>query len=209
MPSKIKSLLEKIVGEKAIGPAPTFSILHILRAIELVSEKPVGRGKLAEELRVGEGAVRTIISRLRRAGIFSTSKVGCQLTVKGLKLFEEYKKIFGKRTKIDKAKLMPTPFNSALLAKNCGDKVKSGIEQRDAAVRVGAKGATTIIFKNGRLVIPSVCDDLSRDYPKIAEKLIALLQPEENDVIVVAGADSLELAEYGAAAAAWTLFDDC
>jgi predicted transcriptional regulator len=209
MPTKIKNFLEKVVSEKAIGPAPTFSILHVLRAIELVSEKPVGRGKLAKSLGVGEGAVRTIIGRLKKAGIISTSKAGCQLTVNGLKLFEEYKKIFGKRAKIDEAKLMPAPFNAALLAKNCGDKVKFGIEQRDAAVRVGAKGATTIIFKNGRLIIPSVCDDLLRDYPKIAEKLITLLQPEENDVIIVAGADSLELAEYGAAAAAWTLLDDC
>jgi predicted transcriptional regulator len=209
MPCKLKDLLEKIVGEKTIGPAPTFSVFHVLRAIELVSEKPVGRGKLAEELRVGEGAVRTIIHRLKKAGIISISKAGCQLTAKGLKIFEEYKKIFGRRAIIEGVKLMPTRFSSAILAKNCGDKVKSGIEQRDAAVRMGAEGATTIVFKDGRLIIPSVCDDLSRDYPKIAEKLITLLQPEENDVIVVAGAESLELAEYGAAAAAWTFIDDC
>lgn len=209
MSGKIKNLLEKIVGEKAPGPARTFSIFHVLRAIELVSGKPVGRGKLAQELRIGEGAVRTLINRLKESGIVSTSKAGCQLTAKGLKLFEEYRKIFRKRAKIEKTKFMPAPFNSAILAKNCGDKVKSGIEQRDAAIKVGAKCATTIIFRNGRLIIPSVCDDLSRDYPKIAEKLIELLQPEENDVIVVAGADSLESAEYGAAAAAWTFFDDC
>jgi len=209
MPSKIKNLLNKIVSERALGPAPTFSVLHLLRAIELISEKPVGRVKLAEELRVGEGVVRTIINKLKKTGLISTSKAGCQLTDKGIELFEEYKKIFGKRAVLEEVKLLPTRFNSAILAKNCGDRVKSGIEQRDAAVRVGAKGATTIIFKNRRLVIPSVCDDLSRDHPKIAEKLITLLQPEENDVIVVAGADSLELAEHGAAAAAWALLEDC
>ncbi|MEM1563367.1 MAG: DUF4443 domain-containing protein [Candidatus Bathyarchaeia archaeon] len=209
MPSEVKNILEKIVSEKVIGPAPTFSVLHILRAMEIVSEKPVGRSKLAQELKIGEGVVRTIINRLKRAGLILTSKAGCQLTVKGLKLFEEYRKTLRKRAKLEEAGLMPASFNSAILVKNCGNKVKSGIEQRDAAVRVGAKGATTIILKNGRLVIPSVCDDLSRDYPKIAEELITLLQPEENDVIVVAGADSLELAEYGAAAAAWTLLEDC
>ncbi|MEM2954079.1 MAG: DUF4443 domain-containing protein [Candidatus Bathyarchaeia archaeon] len=209
MHSKFKNVLEKIVGEKVIGPAPTFSVLHVLRTLELVSEKPVGRGKLAEELGIGEGVVRTIISRLKRAGIISTSRAGCQLTVKGLQLFNEYRRTFGKRAKLDEAGLMPSPFNSAILAKNCGNKVKSGIEQRDAAVKVGANGATTIIFKSGRLVIPAVCDDLSKDYPKIAERLVALLKPEENDVIVVAGADTLELAEYGATAAVWTLFEDC
>ncbi len=209
MPSIIKNILEKIVGGKVIGPAPTFSVLHVLRAMETLSEKPIGRGKLAEELGVGEGVVRTIINRLKKAGLISISKAGCQLTAEGRKLFDEYKKSMGKRAKLEEAKLMPALFNSVIVAKNCGDKVKSGIEQRDAAVRAGAKGATTIIFKNGRFIIPSVSDDLSRDYPEIAEKLLALLQPEENDVIVVAGADTSELAEYGAAAAAWTLFDDC
>jgi DNA-binding MarR family transcriptional regulator len=209
MPGETKKLLEKIAGERAPGPAPTFSVLHVLRAIELVSEKSVGRARLAEELKVGEGAVRTIVNRLKKAKLLLTSKTGCQLTLKGQKLLEECKKIFGKRAKIEETELMSTPFNFAILAKKCGDKVKFGLEQRDAAVKAGAKGATTIIFKSGRLVIPSVSDDLSRDYPKTAERLLSLLQPEENDVIVVAGADSLELAEYGAAAAIWTFFDDC
>ena len=38
--------------------------------------------------------------------------------------------------------------------------------------------------------------------------MVRLLQPEENDVIVIGSADSLVKAEYGALAAAWTLIDD-
>ncbi|MGC8896604.1 MAG: winged helix-turn-helix domain-containing protein, partial [Candidatus Bathyarchaeia archaeon] len=94
MPCEIKNTLEKIAGEKAPGPAPTFSILHILHAIELVYEKPLGRSKLAEKLRIGEGATRTIINRLKKAKLISTSKVGCKLTDKGLKLLGEIRKFF-------------------------------------------------------------------------------------------------------------------
>jgi len=209
MSRKIKKCLEEIAGERAPGPAPTFSVFHVLRVIEIVAENPVGRGKLAEKLKVGEGAVRTIVNRLKKAGLLLTSKAGCKLTVKGLRLWREYKKIFEKKVEIKEAKLMSTPYNFAILAKNCGDKVKSGMEQRDAAVRVGAKGATTIVFKGGRLIVPSVSDNFSRDYPSTAEKLTALLKPEENDVIVIVGADTLYMAEYGAVAAAWTLLNDC
>lgn len=209
MPHKFKKLLEKIAGEKAPGPAPTFSVLHLLQAMELVAEKPIGRTKLAEELKTGEGATRTIIKRLKDAGLVSTSKNGCRLTLKGQKLWEEYKKVIPKSIKIGKCELTNVKHNFAILAKSCGNKIGTGIEQRDAAVKIGAKGAITIIFKNGRLMIPSVSDDLLRDYPKTAEQIINFLQPEENDVIVISGSDDLYLAKCGATAAAWTLLDDC
>ncbi|MEM3703046.1 MAG: DUF4443 domain-containing protein [Candidatus Bathyarchaeia archaeon] len=204
----IKKFLEKITGEKAPGPAQTFSVLHMIRALELVAEGSIGRGKLAEELKIGGGAARTIVNRLKSAGLISTSKKGCTLTDKGLKLYNEYKKIFGGKVKIDKDKLIPASYNFALLVKNCGHKIKSGIEQRDAAIKMGADGAATIVFKNGSFVIPSVSDDVARDFPGLVEQLIRLLKPGENDVIIIGGAESLALAQYGAMAAAWTLLNN-
>ena len=209
MAHKVKQFLEKTAREKAPGPAPTFSVLHILRAMELVAEKPIGRTKLASGLNVGQGAARTIINRLREAGLLSTSKMGCKLTTKGLRLWEEYKKVFQKKIEIGENELTHAKHNFAVLAKNCGHKIRSGIEQRDAAVKIGAKGAITIIFRDGRLIIPSVSDNFARDFPATAEKIVRLLQPEENDVVVISGADTLDLAEHGIVAATWTLLDDC
>ncbi|MEM3641808.1 MAG: DUF4443 domain-containing protein [Candidatus Bathyarchaeia archaeon] len=205
----MKQFLERIAGEKAPGPAPTFSVLHILRAMEIVAEKPIGRTKLAAELNMGEGATRTIINRLREAELLETSKMGCKLTAKGLRLWMEYKKVFQKKIEIGKSELTHAKYNFAMLAKNCGHKIRSGIEQRDAAVKIGAKGAITVIVRDGRLIIPSVSNDFARDFPTTAEKIVKLLQPEENDVILISGADTFDLAEHGIAAATWTLLDDC
>ncbi|MEM2688692.1 MAG: DUF4443 domain-containing protein [Candidatus Bathyarchaeia archaeon] len=209
MPCKIKELLEKIAKEKAPGPAPTFSALHLLRAVELVAERPIGRAKLSEGLMVGEGAARTIIARLKEAGIILTSKTGCTLTIKGRKLWEEYKKVVDRKIEIRECELINAKHNFAVLIKNRGHKVKTGIEQRDAAVKIGAKGAVTIIFRNGRFVIPAVSEDFLRDYPRPAEQITRLIQPKENDVIIISGADNLDAARYGVTAAAWTLLDDC
>lgn len=209
MPNKFKQLLERAARERAPGPSPTFSVLHVLHAIELIAERKIGRGKLAEKLRVGEGAVRTMISRLKEAGLISTSKGGCALTDEGLRLWNEYRLIFKKKVEIGKNELTLANCNLAILAKNCGHKVQSGMEQRDAAVMAGAKGATTVLYKGGCLMIPSVSDDAVRDFPEATNQIIELLQPEDNDVIVIGSADSLEKAEYGALAAAWTLIDDC
>jgi len=209
MSLKLKQLLEKIAKEKAPGPAPTFSALHLLHTMELVAEKHIGRTKLSEELKIGEGAVRTIIARLKEAGLISISKTGCSLTVKGRKLWDEYRKIVDKKFEIGKCELINAKHNFAVLIKNCGHKVKTGMEQRDAAVKIGAKGAVTIVFKYGRFMVPSVSDDFSRDYPATAKQISKLLQPEENDVIIISGADTLDLARQGVMAAAWTLIDDC
>jgi hypothetical protein len=73
----------------------------------------------------------------------------------------------------------------------------------------GAKGATTIMFKEGRLKIPSVSDDVTKDFPDAANQIVRLLKPEENDVIIIGSADSLGKAEYGTLAAAWTVLNDC
>jgi len=209
MPHTFKQLLEKITSEKAPGPSPTFSLFHIIRAIELISYKKIGRSKLAENLKVGEGAVRSIIDRLKDAELIVTSKAGCTLTNRGLRLWKEYKSIFRKKIEIGKNELTLSDYNFAILIKNRGHKVKSGVEQRDAAVMAGAKGATTIIFKEGRLIVPSVSSDVAEDFPKAANQIIKLLEPEENDVIIIGSADSLGKAEYGTLAVAWTLLNDC
>ncbi|MEM3550798.1 MAG: DUF4443 domain-containing protein [Candidatus Bathyarchaeia archaeon] len=205
----LKKLLEELACGRAPGPATTFSALHILRVIELVAERPVGRKKLAEELKVGPGAVRTIIGRLVKAGLLTTSKAGCGLTSRGLKLWKDYNGFFGGKFRMEKSCLMPESCTFAILIKNCGHKVKNGIEQRDAAVKVGAKSVTTITYKSGRFIIPSVSDDVARDFPNIINQLVNLFHPEDNDVIIIGGAESSDLAEYGAIAAAWTLLNDC
>ena len=208
MPCTFKQLLEKIAGEKAPGPSPSFSLFHMVQAIELIAEGTIGRNKLAENLNVGEGAIRTIVERLKNAGLIAVSRAGCTLTSKGVKLSKEYKSAM-KKIEIRKSELALAEYSSAILIKNSGDKISSGVEQRDAAVKAGAKGATTIIFKKGRLTIPSVSNNMTNDFPTAANQIIRLLKPEENDAIVIGSGNTLGEAEHGVLAAAWTLLDDC
>ena len=195
------------MNERAPGPSPAFCLFHMLLALELVSEKPIGRNRLAEKLGVGEGVARTIIDRLKDSKLIATSKAGCSLTNKGVKLWREYQSVL-KKVEIGKNELALGNYSFAALVKNSLHKVKSGVEQRDAAVKAGARGATTMIFRSKRLMIPSVSSDVTQDFPKAASQIIERLSPEENDVIVIAGADDSKRAEHGTLAAAWTLLDD-
>jgi hypothetical protein len=205
MVESLKKFMQKIAGKKAPGPSTTFTIFHVFYALELLAQTPLGRNKLAEKLQVGDGAVRTIISRLRDAGLIETSKDGCNLTGKGSEVWEQFEEIFPRRVELPRSELSASQFNFAFLVKNCTLKVGSGIDQRDAAIIAGARKALVIIFKNGHLRIESVSDCIEKQYPVAAELILKDLKPRDNDVIIVAGADSALKAKRGAFAASWSL----
>ncbi len=205
MAVSLKKFIQEIAGKKAPGPSTSFTVFHIFYALELIAQKPLGRNKLAKKLNVGDGAVRTIISRLRNAGLIETSEEGCSLTEKGLEVWGQFEQVFPKRVEIPKTELNGSEFNFAFLVKNSGQKVRSGIDQRDAAIIAGARKALVIVFKDGHLRIESASDCIEKDYPKAACQILKELTPEDNDVIIVAGSDSALRAKRGAFAASWSL----
>jgi len=207
----IKKLLEGLLREKAPGPSPSFSLFHVIKALELTArEGPIGRGKLAKGLGTGGGTTRTLLNRLKDAGLIATSKPGCSLTSEGKKIWSRFQSIFPRKVELEESNLTLSKCNVAVLIKGCGDSVKTGVEQRDAAILTGAKGATTLVFRNHRLIQPGISENLARDFPAVFNQISGRLKLEDNDVIVVGSADTWEKAEYGALAAAWTLIeDDC
>ena len=205
MTSQLKRFIECLASPKGPGPSTTFSMFHIFYALELLAKKPIGRNKLAEKLNVGEGAIRTIISRLRGAGLIVTSKEGCILTDKGLNIWKSFVEVYPKRSEIGKTALTTSKYNYAFLVKDKAHKVKSGIDQRDAAIMGGARRALVIVSKNGRLIIESVSNSIEDEFPEAASEILEKLNPEDNDVIIIAGADNLLKAKRGAFAASWVL----
>jgi len=201
----LKKFIESLARPKGPGPSTTFSMFHIFYALELMAEKPIGRSKLAEKLNVGEGAIRTIVSRLKDDGLIVTSKEGCNLTDKGLSLWKRIEEVFPQRVKVERTPLTTSEYNYAFLVKNRGHRVKSGIDQRDAAIMGGARRAVAIVSKNGHLVIESVSNSIEKDFPEASNKILKDLKPENNDVIIIAGADNPLKAKRGAFAASWVL----
>jgi len=181
----------------------------LIKALELVAKTgQVGRGKLAEELKIGEGATRTLIERLKTAHLISVSKKGCSLTEKGKKIWNEFKSIFPQKTNLERNELALADCNVAVQIRDGRDRVRTGIEQRDAAVVAGAKGATTLVLKGEKLVIPNISEDVNHDFPIAYHQITALLKLRENDAVVIGSAGTWSKAEYGALAAAWTLIEN-
>jgi len=202
----IKKFLERLTFDKAPGPSPSFSIFDVIKALEIIAEAgSIGRGKLSEKLGLGKGATRTLLKRLAEAGLISTSRSGCSLTSRGKKLWKRIEEIIPHISEIGQNELTFAAYNVAVQVRGRGGKVGKGLEQRDAAVRAGAKGAITLIYKNKKLVLPTITDDAAESYPIAHQQITRLMDLKENDVAIIVCADSLKNAEYGALAAAWTI----
>lgn len=196
------TIIEQAAGKLAPGRSPYFIEAHVIKALMTIdAEAPVGRIKLSKTLGLGEGTIRTLVKHLENAGLIDVSKAGIVLTKLGTRLSSNLKSRISEATDIPKSSLTVGPFNVAILVKNAADAVKGGLEQRDASIRVGALGATTLIFSKGELSMPQVKEDIFRKAPIIHDMLISTLSPEENDVIIIGSGKDKLTAELGAIAA--------
>ena len=200
---KLIDILEKTASKLGPGRAPYFVEAHVVKTLMVIgSEGPVGRGRLARTIKLGEGAVRTLLRHLERLGMIKTSKMGISFTENGRKIHSELQLEIGNGVEVPRSSITVGSFNIALLVKNGARTIKSGIEQRDVAIAIGAQGATTLVFKGNKLAMPLVSEDVFRDAPQIREKLMLEFKPQENDVIVIGSARDKLTAEFGAIAAA-------
>ncbi len=186
----------------APGKAPYFIEAHIVKALMIISRKPVGRVSLAKALGLGEGSIRTLVKHLEKAGLIEASREGIVLTRSGQKLVSNMKSRISEIIDIPTSALTVGASNVAVLVRGVADSVKAGLEQRDAAIKVGAQGATTLIFRNGKLSMPLTNEDVFRELPKVRDTIISRLTPKEDDIVVIGSAGDKSTAELGAVAAA-------
>jgi predicted transcriptional regulator len=194
-------VIEGVARKLAPGREPFFMGIHVFKALETIEAKgPVGRVKLSKTLGLGGGAIRTLVKHLETEGLIKISRVGIVLSDYGKKLFSDLKPRISKEIEVPESSLTVGSCNSAILVKDGASFVKHGLEQRDAAIKVGALGATTLVFSRGKLHMPEV-EDAFNGNPPILVELVSKLQPQENDVIIIGSANDKLAAEYGAIAA--------
>ena len=161
---------------------------------------------------IGEGSARTLLKRLTEADyIEPEGKQGQKLTSSGQRLFDQVSREVPLGLMLDVRQLVMYEYAYANLVKNRAALVTDGVRQRDEAIiqgGYGKAGATTLIQKDIRLVMPP--DDFHVLLAYEAETLLIIesLRPENNDVVVIGSADDPNLAREVSMAAVMTLFDE-
>jgi len=184
------------------GPVHRFADYHVYRTLLLLSDgRRRGRRSLADSVNIGEGSMRTIIEFLRDKGYVDVKQTGIKISTRGV---EFVRNLPIRMERLDPSDISIAMRNVAVLVRNRADKVTLGIEQRDAAIKAGAEGATTIVVKGGKLLVPPDYL-LDKERPEIARGLRKLLAPNDGDIVIVGAAQEYDRAEDGALAAAFAL----
>jgi len=200
-------LLLKTLGNISSRYAPSrilsFNSAHVFKTLQLIKKNEIiSRNLLSKELGLGEGSIKTLIKHLKKENMIITTNKGTKMSDKGKSILSKLSLYIGSETSIPQCSISIGKFNHAVLLKQMKVEIKSGIEQRDIAIKNGAKGATTLTYENEKFLTVNTNYDSLQDEPDIKKLLVNKLNPLDNDVIII-GSDDLRyiIAELAAKAA--------
>ena len=206
---QVIKFLSKVAERHAPSRVLSFDLIHVFKTMQMMDEgKKISRSRMMKELDLGEGSIKTLVKHMKMAGLVENSNAGMWLTNKGKAMYSKLHVSMPKETDIPKCSIALGKFNYAVLLKDMAYTIRSGIEQRDTSIKAGAVGATTLVYRNERLMLPGTGEDLMRNDPKIHSMIIEKLSPEENDVIIIGSSQSKKIAEMAAKSAALYTIED-
>ena len=196
--------LQKVADRYAPSRMLSFDMVHVFKTLQLIQENGhVSREKLCEDLGLGEGTIKTLVRHLKMQNLIESTNAGTTMTKKGNSFFSELLSSIPSEISLSKCAITLGKFNYAVLVKQMSSMIKDGIAQRDAAIRMGASGATTLLFKDNKFLIPQTDFDSLKDEHQLSEQMIKCLHPQDGDVIII-GSDNYSRmnAEFAAKSAA-------
>src|ERR1044071_7539317 len=168
--------LTKIASRYAPSRMLSFELVHIFKVFQLLDKNEhVSRTLLCQELSLGEGSVRTLVKHLKMQSLVKSTNGGTRITEKGKALSSELLQSIPSEGNMPKCSIALGKFNYVVLLRNYAFAIKSGIERRDAAIKIGALGATTLLYKVHKFVMPAASNrekDSLRIQPHIGDLLI-------------------------------------
>ncbi|MGB8188404.1 MAG: DUF4443 domain-containing protein [Nitrososphaeraceae archaeon] len=196
--------LQKVADRYAPSRVLSFDMVHVFKTLQLIQENGhVSREKLCKDLGLGEGTIKTLVRHLKMQNLIESTNAGTTMTKKGNSFFSKLLSLIPSEISLSKCAITLGKFNYAVLVKQMSSMIKDGIAQRDAAIRMGASGATTLLFKDNKFLIPQTYFDSLKDEHQLSEQMIKNLHPQDGDVIII-GSDNYSRmkAEFAAKSAA-------
>jgi len=183
-------------SSKLGGPIPKFGDYHVWKTLYCINQNsPLGRKSLASLLDIGEGSMRTILSMLQEDRLITINKNGVSLTKEGLDVWKTI------RMDIQTFRLPAMTIGQndcAVRVPGVAINVKFGCEERDAAIKNGAAGATTLICSNGVLIFPGSYYPVDKAVETALREHFVI---NDGDVIIIGTASDPRTAELGAVSA--------
>ena len=193
----------KIIDEPQFGPMFRFNDANVYWSLHLLSDgRRMGRKRLADEGGVGEGSMRRIIDTLKEWDFINIKQTGITITKAGISFLEQLPL---RPVNIFVEGSVAGACQQGVLVLGGADKVVNGMEQRDAGIKVGADGCTTIVIRDGVLMIPPDWN-MDEKTPELAYKIRKEIGMTQSDALIIGGGETQALATEAAITAALLMF---
>ena len=180
-----------------------FTDASVYWALYVLSDgKRMGRKRLSEEIGVGEGSMRRIIETLREREMISIKQTGITITKTGLNYLKGLPITV---VDISLGDSVVGSYSRSIVVHGVSDKIQNGMQQRDAGIKAGASGCTTVVYRDGSLFIPPDWN-LDEKSPEVAKNIRENTDMTEKDVLIVGSGDDINTATAAALTAAFELF---
>ena len=188
-----QDLMERSGTELGTRGMHRFTDAHMLYALCLCGGKRTSRQSISEATGIGEGAVRNMLSCLRRMGLVDTVRRGNALTPEGESMME------GTGIAIPAEQpggLLGCGSEFVLLAHGKGHLMDPDIRYRDGAILMGASVCMPFRMDDGKVAVPYY-DAVQLEYPDLSE-LAERIGMRDGDAGMLCGADSIQVASSAA-----------
>lgn len=192
----------KIMDIPAFGPMFRFTDANVYYALYLLADgKRLGRKKLAEEVGVGEGSMRRILEKFRDWNFVTIKQTGISINKAGLVFLDQ---IPLRLIDVSIPGSVVGAYSQGVIVYGVSSKIVNGMQQRDAGIKAGAEGCTTLVIRDGNLMIPPDWN-LDEQSPEVAYKIRKESGITEDDAIIVGSGSSKIVAIEAALNAAFEL----
>jgi len=203
---------------------PAYEYVHVILAFYIFGENEdgIGRYRLTKDLLIGSGTARSLIDKLNRNLNFlevlsdNNKSKGHILTNKGKLFLDKLQKkipvINEGDINVFQDIIIKTQETNPYycLVKNAAYKISNGIDQRDAAIKIGGTGATCLTFNGQDLVFPSISEKVEENILNYFKTQLSMIdiKLEKNDVIIIGSGDNLQKSRLAALNAGLTLIEN-
>lgn len=172
----------KIMEIPAYGPMFRFSDANVYYALYVLADgKRLGRKRLAELAGVGEGSMRRILDKYREWNFVTIKQTGISITKTGQQFLDQLPL---RLTDTELPGSVVGEFSQGVLVLGMSAKIVNGMEQRDAGIKAGASGCTTVVIRDGRMMIPPDWD-MDKETPDEAARIRRETNMTPADVLIV------------------------
>lgn len=193
----------KIMDAPQYGPMFRFTDASVYWALHVLSDgRRMGRKRLSEEIGVGEGSMRRILNTLKERNMILIKQTGITITKTGMDYLEQ---IPIRVITLDPGSLVIGAYTQAVLVKGAAGNVGNGLKQRDAGIRAGSLGCTTLVIRDGKKVFLPPDWSIDENNPEVAEQIRSNDLAADGDAIIIGGADDQNTAINAALTAAFEL----